>query len=88
MKRDFKEYMKRVHIYGKRPIYIHTGPAGGGQAKHADPDLSTYEEKKTCTHEKRAVYIFKETYMYVHRPCVRRTRRTSRPRPIYIPVYI
>jgi len=75
---------KEMRIYGKRPIYIHTGPAGGGQAKHADPDLSTYEHKKTCTHTKRAIYIYKETCMYIPRPCVRQTRKTSRPRPIYI----
>jgi len=51
---------KEMRIYGKRPTYIHTGPAGGGQAKHADPDLSTYEQKKH-------VHIQKELYIYIKR---------------------
>jgi len=75
---------KELYINGKRLICIYTGPAWGGQGKQADPDLSTYEVRPVYIHEKTAIHKWRETYMYIRRPCVRRTRKTSRPRLIYI----
>ena len=78
-------HMKKSYTNMERDQYVYIQALREADKKNKQTQTYLHMKRDLYTSTwKRAVHMWKETYMYIHRPWGRRTRRTSRPRRIDI----